>query len=115
MTTITTLNDIKRHLAKSFALLETVIASLPKQNAGKPPMPRYGSTAWRLFQIWDDLKKLDKFTAHKAKQIVKGDGKQRFGTDSSYSSVLSKWARDSHIQLCERGTGPFPAYYKIPE
>ena len=89
------------------------IESEPKPVLGKPPLPRYGTVAYQIWKKWDELKKAGRFTAYEAKQIVKEHDRSRYGVDSSYSSVLSKWAREGYITLVTEGRGQIPAFYEI--
>jgi hypothetical protein len=106
------LNEIKGLLTRAQLLLATIIESQPIKN-GRPPTPRYGSVAWSLYKVWDKLAKKGVFSAYEAKQIAKGDEKARYGVDSSYSAVLSQWAKDGHITLKSKGSGQMPSYYSI--
>jgi hypothetical protein len=113
MNTRTKLIQIQDLLKKADLLLAALIETQPKQSPGKPPEPQFRSVAWELWNAWEALKALDNFTAKDAKQVVKGDNRPRHRTDSSYSWVLSQWARDGYISRTQEGAGPFPAVYKI--
>ena len=113
MQTLQKLNAIEKRLTEAQRLLASVIASEPKPKPGKPPMPTFQSVEYYIWLSWDKLKAENEFTAYHAKEIVKADGKSRLRTDSSYSAVLSRWARDGYIKLITQGSGQKPSTYKI--
>lgn len=114
MNTKIELIQIAKLIKKAQQQLETLIESEPKPTPGKPPQP-YGNQKVELaiWRAWDQLKDLDKFDAYKAKKVATGIVPRNRRIDSSYSSILSRWAQLGYIDRIEAGSGPKPAFYKI--
>lgn len=108
--------EIKKLIDRAQGLLEMVIASQPKQILGKPTQPYYTQrVATKLWEAWEKLKAKGKFDASEAKRIATGDTNLRhYRIDSSYSAVLSQWAKEGYLDIIEKGSGPRPSIYKIP-
>jgi hypothetical protein len=114
------LNEIKRLLHKAQELTETLLEAQPKPTPGKPPEPRRSQRFERaIWNMWDELKPLLEFTvADVRKRAVKKAGAypaffaQR--SDSSYSSILSRWAKTGDLEIVEQGKGRRPTKYKVP-
>ena len=114
------LKEIKRLLDKAQELTETLLEAQPKPTPGKPPEPRRSQRFERgIRNVWEELKPLEHFTvADVRKRVVKNAGAypaffvQR--SDSSYSSILSRWAKAEFLDIIEQGKGRRPTKYKVP-
>jgi hypothetical protein len=115
MNTLTTLHEITRLLNKAQGLLAMVVADQPRPSPGKPDRPNYTKKAeLEIWNAWEKLKGAGEFGAKKARQIAKGESQPKGWIDSSYSSILSRWAREGYLVKVSGGVGPVPAIYKIP-
>ncbi len=110
------LTEIKKLIDKAQLRLEEMIEVQPKPALGKPSPPSYRAKIERsIWNVWDKLKAKGQFDAFDAKQIATGDNNpRRYKIDSSYSAVLSRWAKDGYINIQKQGTGPLRTIYTIP-
>src|SRR4051812_38347917 len=97
--------EIEKLLNKAQGLLKTVIDSQPKPTPGKPPQPYWTQkVALEIWNAWDKLKAKGKFDAREAQKIATSDDDPRhLRIDTSYSAILSRWAREGHIERVEEG------------
>ena len=109
---IETINMLKNSQMR----LETILESLPKPALGKPQQPDYRQRVERkIWNVWDALKSEREFTPRKAKAIATKDTTSGYGGSiSSYSAILSRWHEEGYIERTKEGSGPNPAYYRIP-
>jgi len=115
MNTRIKLNEIKRLLEKANSMLESVIEAQPKPDLGKPPQPNYTQkVAIEIWKVWEKLKIKGQFDVNDVWEIVKGKQPPvAYRMDSSYSAILSKWAKAGHIHLVRQGRGRLTSIYKI--
>lgn len=67
-----------------------------------------------LWKGWDKLRLKGNFTPAEAREIVGGDDRYlKDRSDSSYSSILSRWEREGHLKKIKGGKGRQPATYEI--
>jgi hypothetical protein len=114
MNTSAKLSEIKSLLDKAQGLLQMVIEAQPKPTPGKPPQPYWTQrTEKEIWDAWEKLRAKGQFDAADAWNIVHGNLAKTYRTDSFYSSILSRWAREGYIERVREGRGPIPALYKI--
>ena len=114
------LTELKRLLDKAQELTEMLLETQPKATPEKPEEPRRSQRIARaIWKVWEELKPLSHFTVADVKaRVVKNAG--GYGTyleqrsDSSYSSILSGWAKADFLAIVEQGKGRLPTRYKIP-
>ena len=105
--------EIKKLLEKAQKLTDAVIASQEKPKSGKPPEPEYSQrVACCIWNEWEKLKQKGEFTVRDAKALMT-DPYCKKRSESAYSSILSRWAREGYIDKIKPGSGPRPAKYKI--
>lgn len=119
MNTRLKLNEIKRLLDKAQELTEMLLETQPKPTPEKPPEPRRSQKIERaIWNVWEELKRLSDFTvADVREKVVKNAGGYRTylegRSDSSYSSILSRWAKAEHLEIVKQGKGRRPTIYRI--
>jgi len=92
-----------------------VVADQPRPSPGKPDRPNYTKRIeLEIWNAWDKLKVTGEFGAKEARQIAKGEAQLKGWIDSSYSAILSRWAKEGYLVKVSGGAGSAPAIYKIP-
>ena len=118
MNNLARLKQIESHLAKAHDLLRVAMASEEGANTPIPGRPDPDVTqrvAWHIArrENWRHLTKLAEFTFRDVRELVKSDLYCSRRSDSTYSSILSKWARDGYLVIVSQGSGPSPTKYKV--
>ncbi|MGA3269118.1 MAG: hypothetical protein ABSE16_20170 [Verrucomicrobiota bacterium] len=115
------LNEVKRLLDKAQQLTETLIEAQPKPIPGQPKEPHRHSQRieWAIWNLWHKLKALPQFTAARVKRMAIENVERdrhylQYCSDSSFSSILSRWAKEGSLEIVEQGRGRRPSIFKIP-
>jgi hypothetical protein len=116
MNTRIELIQIQKLINEAQLRMSALVDSQPKPQAGKPPQPRHTQRVeMGLWRTWEVLKSKENFTAAQARKIAgEKDIYLARRSESAYSSILSRWAREGCIDFVEQGKGPRPSTYKIP-